>query len=369
MKILHIQVLPKLSGVQRVSLEIFRSLPADFEKYVLFSDSTDCGDRRQCVEEFEKTGAKVLFSPNLKREISPKDDLRALKEIYRLCKRERFDIVHTNSTKPGIVGRIAARLAGVPKVIHTVHGLAFHKYVGFPKWQFYWACEMVGSAFSHRIAIVNRFYTKYFRLFHRKVLTVYNGMDFTAFAPVAPNRRMGAGEGVRILFVGRLDPPKNPLMLLKVAEKVCARYPDTKFTLVGDGEFMDDCRSFVAEHGLSRNVELAGWQGDTARFYAGHDIFAMTSIYEAFGLIFLEAGYYELPVVATDVEGIPEVVEQGVTGLLSAPNDVERFAANLIRLIENPEERVAMGRAGRTRVTTRFNSERMCREYLDLYNG
>lgn len=366
MKILHIQVLPKLSGVQRVSLEIFRSLPADFEKYVLFSDSTDCGDYAQCVAEFEKTGAKVLFSRNLKREISPKDDLRAFKEIYRLCRRERFDIVHTNSTKPGIVGRIAARMAGVPKVIHTVHGLAFHKFIGFPKWQFYWACEMAGSAFSHKITIVNRFYTKCFGLFRRKVTTIYNGLDFSAFPAAAP--RHAVRGRARILFVGRLDAQKNPLMLLRVAEKVCARYPDTKFTLVGDGELMEACRKFIREHGLSYNVELAGWQGDTARFYASHDIFAMTSIYEAFGLIFLEAGYYELPVVATAVEGVPEVVEDGVTGLLSDPEDADRFADNLIRLIENPEERMAMGRAGRQRVTTRFNSERMCREYLDLYN-
>lgn len=146
-KILHIQVLPKLSGVQKVSLEIFKKLNNEkYDKYILFSDSIGYGDRAECIKEFEATGAKVLFSKLLKREIGI-SDFPALFELYKLCKREKFDIVHTNSTKPGIIGRIAAFVAGVPLVVHTVHGLSFHKFVKFPIWQFYWACEMIASCF------------------------------------------------------------------------------------------------------------------------------------------------------------------------------------------------------------------------------
>lgn len=97
-KILHIQVLPKLSGVQKVSLEIFKKLNNEkYDKYILFSDSIGYGDRAECIKEFEATGAKVLFSKLLKREIGI-SDFPALFELYKLCKREKFDIVHTNSS-------------------------------------------------------------------------------------------------------------------------------------------------------------------------------------------------------------------------------------------------------------------------------
>ncbi|MDR0551879.1 MAG: glycosyltransferase [Spirochaetaceae bacterium] len=181
-KILHIQVLPKLSGVQRISLEIFKSLSnEEYDKYILFSgDAADGSLTINCVEEFEKAGAKVLFSKNMCREIGFKD-IAAFIEIYKLCKKERFDIVHTHSTKPGIIGRIAATLAHVPLVIHTVHGLAFHNYIKFPKWQFYWICEMFASFFCAKIVLVNHYYSRYFKFFKSKLMTIYNGVDFSMY--------------------------------------------------------------------------------------------------------------------------------------------------------------------------------------------
>ena len=177
-KILHIQVLPKLSGAQKVSLEILKKLPdCEYEKWILFSESKEKCNWEECAEEFRNIGVRVLFSKNLRRPIGWWD-LPALVEIYKLCRNEKFDIVHTHSTKPGIVGRIGAKLAGVPLVIHTVHGLAFHKFIRFPKWQFYWVCEMFASFFCDKIVLVNRFYARYFKWFRKKTTTIYNGLDF-----------------------------------------------------------------------------------------------------------------------------------------------------------------------------------------------
>jgi hypothetical protein len=182
-KILHIQVLPKLSGVQRISLEILKNLPnAEYEKYVLFSnDTVDENLKTQCVEAFQKEGVKVLFSKYMYRKIGLKD-IFTFFEIYKLCRQEQFDIVHTNSTKPGIIGRIPAKLAHVPLVIHTVHGLAFHKFIKFPKWQFYWFCEMFASFFCDKIVLVNKYYAQYFKLFKAKLITIYNGSDFSIYS-------------------------------------------------------------------------------------------------------------------------------------------------------------------------------------------
>lgn len=172
---------------------------------------------------------------------------------------------------------------------------------------------------------------------------------------------------VKILFVGRLDTPKNPLMLLRVAEKTLKAHPDVLFTLVGDGEFYGDCHDFITSHNLSDNVQLVGWQNNVQQFYASHDIFIMTSIYEAFGLIFLEAGYNKLPTVATNVEGIPEVIENGVTGLLSDANNEEMMVANLTKLIEDADLRIKMGENAYRNVTTKFSADRMAEQYRQLY--
>lgn len=365
-KILHIQVLPKLSGAQKISFEIFKALPRnDFEKWILFSDDLDAGDKEACKKAFEQTGAKVLFSSKLKREICL-SDIGATKEIYRLCKAERFDIVHTNSTKPGIIGRIAATAARVPLVIHTVHGVAFHKFIKFPKWHFYWACEMFASLFCHKIVMVNKFYGKYFKWFRKKSSTIYNGVDFSQ---LLPSEEKNEGKSCKVLFVGRLDEPKDPMTILRVANIVVAKYSDVKFTLVGDGEKANECRNYITENHLENNINLEGWQNNVAKYYASHDIFFAPSIFEAFGLMFVEAGFYSLPTISTNVEGIPEVIADGETGLLSDPRDIDGAAANLLRLIENRELRIEMGENSRKRVVELFSIETMTDQYLKMYNS
>lgn len=363
MKILHLQVIPKLSGVQNISKEIFKGLPEDWEKWILFSDSTNCGDKEECEKAFKNLDSKIIYSPNLIREINLKKDIKAFKEIYNLCKREKFDIVHTNSTKPGIIGRMAAFLAGTPMVIHTVHGLSFHKFMKFPKWQFYWMCEMFSSFFCHRIVLVNKYYSKYFKFFKKKTKTIYNGIEINKSINKLPSQ-----DFPKLLFIGRLDEQKDPITLLKSLLIVKNKYPKIRLTIVGDGELKDTIKEFITEHQLESNVVLAGWSNDVKSFYETHDIFVSTSIYEAFGLTLVEAGLYELPVVSTTVEGIPEVVKDGETGLLSKPKDPESIANNIIKLIEDKNLRRSLGKASRERVINNFSIDRMNKEYLDIYN-
>lgn len=365
-KILHIQVLPKLSGVQKISLEIFKYLPNDeYEKWILFSDNIDVGDKELCKKEFEKSGAKVIFSSFIRREIC-KHDIAATKFIYNLCKKEKFDIVHTHSTKPGIIGRIAATIAGVPQVIHTVHGLSFHKFVKLPKWQFYWACEMFASFFCHKIIMVNKFYGKYFRLFgDNKVSTIYNGIDFCSM----PDIENTCSENCKILFVGRLDEQKDPMTILRVANNIVKFYPKIIFTLVGDGEYMEDCKRYISDNKLKQNIYLEGWQSNVSKYYASHDIFFAPSIFESFGLMFVEAGYYKLPIVATNVEGIPEVVKDGECGFLSNPRDELAMTNNIIRLIENKNLREQMGLQSYNRAVNMFSSTIMANKYKEEYDN
>lgn len=172
---------------------------------------------------------------------------------------------------------------------------------------------------------------------------------------------------IKFLFVGRLDTQKNPIMLLRVAHKIIEQYPDTTFTIVGDGEEYKKCVQYVENNNLENNIRLEGWKNDVSPFYKDCDIFVMTSIYEAFGLIFLEAGYNRLPTIATNVEGIPEVVLHGKTGLLSDSNDIDAMTQNAIFLIEHPDTRLMMGNNAYEYVTHNFSSETMVKRYRDLY--
>ena len=169
--------------------------------------------------------------------------------------------------------------------------------------------------------------------------------------------------------MGRVDFQKDPLTLLKAAQIVIRKEPKVQFTIVGEGELYQDCVKFIAMHGLSANITMAGWHNDVQLFYMNHDIFALTSIYESFGLIFVEAGYHMLPVVATNVEGIPEVVLDGETGLLAEAKNVERIAENILYLMADSRMRTEMGIKAHDWVISHFSTEEMCRKYLDLYRA
>jgi len=176
-------------------------------------------------------------------------------------------------------------------------------------------------------------------------------------------------EAVKILFVGRLDTPKDPLTLLQAAKEVIKEETMTYFTLVGDGEKYKECEEFIQNNHLEHNIFLTGWQHDVLKYYKTHHIFMASSIYEAFGLMFVDAGYYKLPIVATNVEGVPEVIEDKVTGLLSPPQDHHSLAQNVLYLIRNEEQRKRMGENGYKRVTSLFSSKQMVENYYKLYQG
>lgn len=368
-KILHILVLPKLAGSQRISLSILESLPDDqFEKWVLFSSTGATESEKEvCKQAFERNNVQVIFSDNLKREICF-SDLKAITEIYNLCRKYKFDIVHTHSTKPGIVGRIAASFARTSKVIHTVHGLAFHDFLGKHKWLFYFLCEQFACLFCTNIVLVNKFYSRHFKLFSKKVMTIYNGVDFSSKPMFNFDQRNS--KITKLLFVGRLDEAKDPLTLITTMDYLINNIgrKDLSLTIVGDGAFYDKMVLLAKNNGLfNKNVFFEGWQDCIDKYYVSHDIFFMPSIYESFGLVLLDAGYYQLASVASSVEGIPEVIVDGVTGLLSDPKDYIRFSENILRLVDDPEFRFQMGINARENALSKFHLNNMISEYINLY--
>ncbi|EJV9312365.1 glycosyltransferase [Vibrio vulnificus] len=315
-KIAHIQVIPKLSGVQQVSLDILSNING-YEKYIIFGGeySPDELLLKKCIHN----NIKVVYVKNLKREISIRD-FNAFLELYKLFKIEKFDIVHTNSTKPGIVARIAARIAGVNRVVHTIHGISYHRFERIEKRLVYFIIEYFSSLFSHYLVSVNSYYLKYYPLIKNKTV-IYNAIDSSQFN--IKKERKYNNDVLKVGYLSRLDYQKDPLTLLKAIkigmDRNCIN--NIRFIVGGDGELMDECLTYCKENDLLEVVDFQGWIENKSEFYSNIDVLCLPSIFEAFGLVFLEAGLHYVPSIATNVEGIPEVVLGQESGILVNPKD------------------------------------------------
>lgn len=361
-KVAHVQVLPILSGVQNISLEIFSALDNDiYEKYLFCSD--DVMETKEFTRRFEEQHVKIVRLPSLKRELG-RHDWTAIKDFYRIFLNGKFDVVHTHSSKPGVVARIAARLAGIPFVVHTVHGVAFHANEPLLKRFVFFAAEFFASLFGHYVTSVNGYYSKYFR-YLRHFQIIYNGVD----TQVDEVERSVEKFNRRILYLSRLERAKDPMTLLAAVLILREQYRREDFflTVAGDGELMENARKYVVDNQLDECVEFLGWVEAKEQVYSNADIFCVPSIFEAFGLVFAEAGLYGLPTVSTNVEGIPEVVLDGKTGFLVESKRPEKLAEKLNYLLDNPDVCLRLGAEARKLVISRFGKEKMTREYIELY--
>lgn len=366
-KIAHIQVIPKLSGAQKFSLNILSNLNC-YDKYIICSSVEVVTDEQ--LADFKKEMAEnnitIIWSQYLKRGIGI-DDIRCLKELYQIFRKHKFDIVHTNSTKPGVLARIASRLAGCKRILHTVHGIAYHDQESYIKRMIYYVLEIIALQFGTYNVTVNNFYLKYYRpFFWKKSLRIYNGIDF-----VNLNKSMNIPPKVntnkKVLFVGRLDYQKNPLGAIKAFKEILKHNNNITFDIVGDGELREECEKLVTELKLNEYIKFHGWVAEPEMFYRRSDVFFCPSLYEAFGFTFVEAAFYGLPIVASNVEGIPEVVKNGHMGFLCDSENYINQAKSILNILENDELANQFGAAGREFVTQNFTLERCVSEYKALY--
>ncbi len=360
-KIVHIQLLPIMSGVQRVTYNIFKELDKNkFDVHLICSD--DPYQREESlISKSQELGVTVHLIKGLKREVNIKD-ISVFKQVKDILKREEFDIVHTHTSKMGIIGRILARKVGVKRIIHTMHGIAFHPYEKLWKKVVYYLCEMYASRYCDKLVLVNRGYRKTFWFTLKKLVTIYNGIDINKLR-VKDNY----DKEISLVFLGRLDFQKDPITILKAINLVVKRGYRIKAKFVGDGELTDMCDQYIQKWNLQDNVELLGWRDDVSEVLDDSNVFCSSSLYEALPLSFLEAAYSGLPTIGTDIIGVREVVVKDMTGYLYKPRDYIGLSELLIRLIENPDLVKNMGQNAHNFVSENFSLEKMVEGYLELY--
>jgi glycosyltransferase involved in cell wall biosynthesis len=356
-KILQIQLLPLLYGAQIVMLRLIKNMPEhEFEVLSLPGEPL--------ASTIKNLGCKHQRITSLRRELSILD-IKALYDIYRVCKKGKYDIVHTHSAKTGFLGRIAARLAGIPKIIHTVHGFPFHDFQHPLVRFFYMKLERFAAKFCDQMVFVNQF-ERQMAIDKRivpavKAFTIYNGVQL-----IDCQKKESKDETFTIGSIGRFCKQKNSINVIKAAIEVCKRNNELKFVFLGDGELLDRCRAMVSEANVDDRIELPGWQRNTEDWLCRFDLFLLFSRWEGLPLSILEAMAAGLPIVASDIKGNNELVSEE-NGVLLPIDALDKLKETLASITEDREKLQKWGRRSREIVQKKFSIKKCVDEYKRLY--
>ncbi|OGK79645.1 MAG: hypothetical protein A2W08_04525 [Candidatus Rokubacteria bacterium RBG_16_73_20] len=324
------------------------------------------------VGRLEALGVPTVLVPLAERLVSP----GVLLALARRLRRWRPAIVQSHGARSNVYTRLAARLAGVPVVLSTVHNSLFDYEVSPARRRAYVAAERWTSALADRVvavsAAVARDLVQRYGLPAAKVVVVRNGIDADAFVPCRPpaaaRAELGLGPGDRpIGLVARMTEQKAHVDLLDALPAVLARVPALACVLIGDGPLRAAIEARARALGVAGRCRFTGARADVADLVAALEIVVLPSRSEGLPFALLEAMALGKPVVATTVGGCPEVVEHGRTGLLTPPGDPPALADAILRLLECPGEARAMGEAGAARVRADFTLTRMVRELEAIY--
>jgi len=320
-------------------------------------------------------GVVPIIIPELGREINLVADLKVLFKLYRLFRREKPDIVHTHTAKAGFAGRLAARLAGTPIVIHTFHGHVFHGYFNPWKTRLFIFIEQMLAHLSTRIITISPLQRQEILNFGiaspDKILIIPLGFDLDPFFTCQTGRdwlraELALGAEVKLVgIVARLTAIKNHHLFFEAAALVHQRCQNVHFVVVGDGELRAELEQYVAALQLERVAHFLGWRQDMPAIYAGLDLVVLTSNNEGTPVTLIEAQATGCPVVATAVGGVPDIVTDGQTGYLVPPNDAEALAKAILKVLA--DDSGSMGRTARQVVAEQFTISRLVRDMEQLY--
>ncbi|MBC7814940.1 MAG: glycosyltransferase, partial [Burkholderiales bacterium] len=324
----------------------------------------------------EERGVHPIIMPTLGRSLHPLRDVIIIYRLYQLMKQLQPDVVHTHTAKAGFVGRIAARLAGVPVVVHTFHGHVFHGYFGAGMTQVFITLERITARLSDTIITLTeglrRELADTYRITRKGKITVLPlGLDLAPFAN-AP-RKIGAfraawniaPDATLVGIVGRIVPVKNHELFLQAAAKVKAQQPNAHFVIIGDGELRTHIEAQAAALGLREAITFTGWQKDLAPAYADMDALVISSLNEGTPVSIIEALSARCPVVATRVGGVPDLLDGGALGALVTSGDADALADAIIAALQQPPDGVEAQRL----MLDRYGIDRLVSDLDSLYRG
>ena len=323
-------------------------------------------------------GVKVVPISSLVRKIAPVQDLQAFLSLWRLMLQERPDIVHTHTSKTGILGRWAAKMAGVPIIVHTPHGHVFYGHFGPLVSRFFLAIERLTASITDCMVALSEGerndYIRFSVSSPDKIVTIHSGVEIDRYMKAEVNveeKRRSLGLNPNALVVGTVGwllPIKGPIHLLNAMAHIWRNHPEIRLVFVGKGELEGKLRAEASRMGVSERVTFLGWRDDIPEIMQILDIFVLPSLNEGMGRVLVEAMAAGRPVVASKVGGIPDLVEHKKNGFLVGPGDVNGTSLAIKRLLIDRKMRDEMGRMGRA-MAQNFTVKGMVKKIDALYSS
>jgi len=367
-----------VGGAQENTLLSVVGLDAMPEYEVDFISGIDKGKEGEMLSQ-AREATNLIVLPEMGRSINPFSDLVAFWKLYKLIKKGRYHIVHTHSSKAGVLGRIAAWLAGTPIIVHTLHSLVFHDYqpwlINRAWWMAKKICAPLTDYFISVSDIISQKAIAAGIAEPERFRTIYSGMELDWFL----NARLDAAK-VREEFgipsaapvvgkIARLFLLKGHDQLMDAAPEIVRRIPDVRFFLIGDGVLLEHLQRRATEYGILENFVFAGLIDRTRipEMISAMDVVVHTSLREGLARVLPQSLAMGKPCVSFDIDGAPEVVIDDYTGYLVKAYDSVGLAGRIAELLENPELRERFGANGRKHVDPNFRAEKMVADISDVY--
>ena len=325
----------------------------------------------------KESNVKVDVLPSLKRDIHPFFDLVAFAKIYRILKNNKYYIVHTHSSKAGIIGRLAAKMAKVPIIIHTVHGLPFHDYQNRLKRKVFILAEKFGASFSDKlIAVSNTIIEKALKErigSKEKFVMIRSGFEIEKYlCPPKINIREKYNISPNEIVIGkiaRFSELKGHKYLIQIIPEIVKEFPNVKFLFVGSGELEKIFKEKVKKLGIEKYTIFTGLvdSSEIPNFIFAMDIVIHTSLLEGLARVLPQALAAGKPAISFDIDGAHEVIVNDYTGYLVRPKDSEQLKDSIVKLISNIKKAKLLGENGRNIVKDKWNTDTMVEKIDSLY--
>ncbi|OGV59758.1 MAG: hypothetical protein A2X45_16150 [Lentisphaerae bacterium GWF2_50_93] len=326
------------------------------------------GPEGELLKTKKISGLKIVVDENLVREINPYRDISAYFSLKKLFLDNSFDVVHTHSSKAGVIGRLAADAAKVPFIVHTVHGQAFHQYEKAWKNFIYKKSEKIAARHCHKIFAVAQAMVDQCVAAGiagpDKYKVVYSGIELAPFLNSADDcelrRKLGIPDNAPVIgTVARLFPLKGYEDFMPAAEIVSKKHPETCFLIVGDGIMKDSLKNWAESAKMKFFFTGLVPPSEVHKYTALMDVLVHLSLREGLPRAVVQGLASGKPAVGFELDGTPEVIINGKTGFTVKAGDVSGVSDKIIFLLENPEKAKEMGMAGRNMVSEKFDSRKM----------
>ena len=371
-KVLHVHTLPVISGS---GLNTFLSMKGQHEAG--FDVELACAPGGPLLGLVEKNGIAVHRLKYMVWALNPVHDLLAVPELCRLMRRSGYAVVHTHNSKAGFLGRLAARLAGVPVIVHTIHGFAFHDKE--PRWKqaLYRALERLAAGWCDKLILISQPLVEWAKKERigkpSQMVKIYSGVDLDAFRKpadsIALRRSFGLSpDEVIVGEVAKLWEGKGHDVLMQAIASVASRCPKIRLMLIGEGALRSALEQSAKRLSIAERVIFTGFREDIPALTQLLDIAVLPSLFEGMGRAIIEAQAAGKAVIGSRVGGIPDLIEDGKTGLLVPAGNSEALARAIEQLYHDGELRTRMGLTSQQAVDARFDIRTMNRQILRVYD-